>query len=110
MDKDHVVQAYMDIFYRGGDLDNLYQIFASDLVFEGPLYKFDNATAYINSLKASPPDGCNYEIIDEFITEQSVCLIYNFIKGNKRTPMAQTFLIDSNLIKEIRLIFDTQAI
>jgi len=43
MDKDHLVQKYMDIFYRGGDLDRLYDIFSRDLIFDGPLHKFNSA-------------------------------------------------------------------
>jgi hypothetical protein len=110
MNKDHVVQKYMDIFYHSGDLDNLYGILSSDLKFEGPLFQFDNAEAYINSLKESPPKDCGYEVIEEYINEHSVCLIYIFIKGKKETLMAQTFLLESGLIKNIRLIFNAQAI
>jgi len=100
----------MEVFYRSGDFDSLYDIFSTDLTFTGPLYQFDNAQAYINSLMESPPINCDFEIIEEYFNGNSVCLIYNFIKGSKKTLMAQTFLTEADLIKSIRLIFDVQAI
>lgn len=108
MEKYQVVQEYMDIFYRGGDLDKLREIFATDLLFEGPLYQFNDAESYINALKKDPPKNCNYEIIDKFISDSGVCLIYNFTKGAKQTLMAQTFLIEFGYIKKITLIFNAQ--
>jgi hypothetical protein len=110
MKDDHLVHTYMEVFYRSGDFDKLNNIFSTDLKFEGPLYQFDTAEAYINSLKESSPGDYDFEIIEEYINESSVCLIYNFIKGSKHTLMAQTFLIEAGLIKEIRLIFNAQAI
>ncbi|WDE07584.1 nuclear transport factor 2 family protein [Thalassomonas viridans] len=110
MTKDQLVQKYMDVFYRSSDFDSLHNIFSSDLKFEGPLYAFNTAKAYISSLKKSPPVNCSYEIIDEYSNEDSVCLIYHFIKGGKKTTMAQTFTIESGRIIAIRLIFNVQAI
>lgn len=110
MNDDHVVSKYMEVFYRSGDFEVLYDIFSNDMKFEGPLIQFDNAEAYINSLKASPPNNCDFEIIEEYFNENSICLIYNFIKSDKQILMAQTFLIEAGLIKSIRLIFNAQAI
>ena len=100
----------MDVFYRNSDFDSLYNIFSSDLKFEGPLHGFNTAEAYISSLKESPPVNCSYEIIDKYTNEDSICLIYRFIKGGKKTTMAQTFTIESGHIIAIRLIFNVQAI
>lgn len=108
--RNHLVQKYMDVFYCSGDFDELYGIFSADLEFDGPLHSFRNAKSYIDSLKEQPPVDCHYEILNEYYTDGSVCLIYRFIKGEISTVMAQTFLIDNGLIKAIRLIFDVRAI
>ena len=110
MNKDHVVYKYMETFFRTSDFHSLFDIFSNDLKFNGPLYQFDCAEDYINSLIESPPVDCDFEIVDEYVNKNSVCLIYNFVKGNKQTLMAQTFLIEAGLIKSIMLIFNVQDI
>ncbi len=98
---------YMDIFYSGGDFDGLAEIFSVDLQFEGPFFRFDSAADYINNLKSDPPVGCEYRLIRVFESTGSVNLIYEFIKGEFRTPMSQLFEFENDRITRILLIFDT---
>ena len=64
----------------------------------------------IESLKASPPDNCSYELLEVYENEASICLIYLFIKEDKKNLMSQTFLMEGDLIKRIRLIFNVQEL
>jgi len=100
---------YMDIFYSGNNIDDLSNIFSKDFSFEGPLYRFDSAKSYIDALKKDPPTGMTYEIIQTFENESTVCLIYQFLKQDISTPMAQVFEIEKEKIKKILLIFDTRV-
>ncbi len=41
---------YMNIFYSGSDIEELSNILAKDILFEGPSYTFDTADDYLDSL------------------------------------------------------------
>ena len=100
---------YMEIFFPGGDPDAMADIFAENLVFEGPFKKFDNSADYIASLKADPPIGCEYKLIRAFEAGDSVNLVYDFIRGEIRTPMLQLFELKGGKIVRILLVFDTSG-
>ena len=57
---------YMEIFFSEENIEKLSQLFAEDFTFRGPLYEFDSAEDYINSLKSNPPHGFADEIIGSF--------------------------------------------
>ena len=82
---------YMEIFFNGENLDDLFQPFSENFSFEGPLFKFYSAKDYVNSLKLDPPKNFDYKIIRSFENESSTCLIYQFIKPVISVPMAQLF-------------------
>ena len=72
---------YMEIFFSGGDIDELIHILAYDFAFRGrPFYEFDSAEDYIKSLKSDPPNGFEYEMINSFENDSSACLVYQFRK------------------------------
>jgi hypothetical protein len=102
-----IALKYMDIFYSGKEFDELAEIFFDNLVFEGPLFRFDSASDYIESLKSDPPVSCEYRLIRVFESTGSVNLIYEFIKGEIRTPMSQLFEFENGRISRILLVFDT---
>ena len=102
-----IALKYMSILFAGGDLDELSVILSEDLQFEGPLYRFNSASDYINSLQKDPPAGFDYKLIRVFEAAGSVNLIYEFTKGNIRTPMSQLFEFGNGKICRILLIFDT---
>ena len=101
-----LAKKYMEVFYESGDFESLYEIFDQNIIFVGPLYKFDNAKDYINSLIGSPPIECTFKIMEEYETEGSACLIYEFSKNGKTTLMSQSFSISGDKINQIRLIFN----
>ncbi|MCG7945380.1 MAG: hypothetical protein N0C84_03450 [Candidatus Thiodiazotropha taylori] len=105
-----LVEQYMEIFFESKEFDSLRSIFSENLDFEGPLFKSNSAAEYIASLKSSPPVDVGYEMLAEFNTDTSVCLIYRFIKNGKSTLMAQTFWFVSGRINKIRLIFNPQEL
>jgi hypothetical protein len=98
---------YLEIFFSGGGFEALNEIFAEDLRFEGPFYRFDTARDYIDSLKSDPPIGCKYKLLRTCEDTGSVTVIYEFRKGNLITPMSQMFEIENGKISKILLIFDT---
>ena len=100
---------YLNIFYSGENIGHLNDVLAEDLSFSGPLYKFNTAKDYINSLKKDPPRGMSYQIIKSFEDKNSACIIYKFYKGNISTTMAQIFEVKDEKISKINLIFDTKA-
>ncbi|MHA1988712.1 MAG: nuclear transport factor 2 family protein [Promethearchaeota archaeon] len=100
---------YMQIFYSEKDVKELREISAKDLTFIGPLYKYNSAQDYINSLIEDPPGRTKYEIVKSFEDENSACLIYQFSKEGVSVPMAQMFEVENDKIKKINLIFDTVA-
>jgi hypothetical protein len=104
-----IALRYMDIFYSGEDLDELNEIFSEDLIFEGPFYNFHSSATYIDSLKSDPPVGCEFRLIRVFESTGSVNLIYEFIKGEIRTPMSQLFEFEDGRIIRILLVFDTSS-
>ena len=98
---------YMNIFYSNTDIMALRPLLADNLVFEGPLFQFDSARAYLDSLKGDDRAGLAYKIIQSFESESSACLIYQFSKPGISVPMAQLFEIEDDKISKIVLIFDT---
>jgi len=97
---------YLEIFFSGKNLDDLKYMFADNLIFNGPLYKFSSADDYINLLKKDPPKGMKYKIIKSFEDKNSACVIYQFTKENVSTPMAQLFETENGKLSKILLIFN----
>ncbi len=102
-----LAHAYLNIFFHTHDMDELYELFAEDMVFEGPFFQSDTAEAYINRLKADPPVGCSYELHHAFESADAAMLVYTFRKGEIEAKMAQLFEVNEGRIKRIVLIFDT---
>ena len=95
-----MAQKYMEVFFSGGDLEELSHLFANDFRFRGPSYDFDSAEDYINSLRADPPKKFQYKIIGSFEDESSACLVYQFSKPGVSTPMAQMFEVSDGKISK----------
>ena len=98
---------YMEIFYSGQDVGRLRALLSDELEFRGPLYRFQSADAYVDSLLADPPVGMTYRVVESFSTERSACLVYEFEKAGVRTPMVQLFKCSAGKIDAILLVFDT---
>ncbi len=102
-----IAHKYMDCFYGKEPLEEMRALLAQDLHFEGPLYRFVTGGDYYQSLQDNPPENVNYEILNEYESENSACLVYLFRKPGVETLMAQTLEVENNKICQIRLIFDT---
>ena len=100
---------YMRIFHSGAGYDALHSIFAEDMTFDGPLYSFNSAANYINSLMESPCVGCRYSMVEAFERENRAVLIYEFSKGDLSTLMTQIFDVLDGEISKIRLVFDSRV-
>jgi hypothetical protein len=100
---------YMEIFFSGENIEELRHLFAEDLTFRGPLYEFNSAEDYIDSLKSDPPQGFAYEILSSFENSSSARLVYRFSKPGVSTLMAQLFEVSDDKISKIVLVFDTSA-
>lgn len=108
MDKLSVVRRYFDIYFNTHQFNELHDVFTDTMTFEGPLYHFNNAQEYIDSLEDIPCDSCSFRVIEEFEKERSVCVIYEFEKNGKRVLMSQLFGFNDGKISKIRLIFNTE--
>jgi hypothetical protein len=104
-----LAQKYMECVFKSGDFEGLRAILADNLQFKGPLYCFNTADDYVNSLINDPPTDFVYKIIRTYSDSSSACLIYNFSKPGVTTLMAQTFFTDNKKIKSILLVFDSKV-
>lgn len=99
----------MDVVFSRENMDALNELLADEFTFKGPLYEFDSADTYIQSLQSDPPQGFEYEMIRSFESESCACLIYQFSKPDVSVPMAQIFEARGDRISRILLIFDARA-
>ena len=102
-----IALRYLDIFCSGKDFDELKELFAEDLRFEGPFFQCDSAEVYIERLKSDPPERLEYRVIKVFEDDDSVNVIYEFSKGSISSRMSQLFWLAKGKITWILLIFDS---
>lgn len=100
-----LVNGYMEIVFSGRNLERLYDLLSEDLKFRGPLFTFDSAHDYIQSLLYDPPLKFKYEILETQQTDNEVRLIYRFSKPGVSTLMIQYFTIREDKICRIKLEF-----
>ena len=104
-----LARRYMAVFYSGEDPEELRAIVAEDLVFEGPFVRCESADDYIEALRGDSREGLSYEVLWEFESGASACLVYRFSKPGVDTTMAQVFETRGGRIARITLVFDTGA-
>ena len=104
-----LAQRYMETFFGQKPLESMEKLLAENLIFEGPFQRTNSAKAYIESLKSSPPENVSFETEEIFENENSVCLVYQFLKPGVKTRMVQTFEINDGKISKIKLVFDSKA-
>ena len=92
--------------FCAGDVNALAPLLSADLNFQGPLYQFGSAEAYLNSLLVDPPDQCGCKVLS--ITESSdhVSIYYDYEKNDRSITIAQLFKFKDEKISEILLVFD----
>ncbi len=110
MKRIELARKYLKVFFETQGLDELYDLFTDKLDFQGPFLQSNTAEEYIDSLKESPWESCNYEIVEEYENADSVCITYIFKKEKKCALMSQLFWFSEGKISKIRLIFDATDI
>ena len=91
MNPEALAKKYMSCFFGEEPIENMRDVLADDLDFRGPLYEFKTADAYLESLKESPPENMEYEILKTYSDSSSCCLIYRFRKNGLEILMSQIF-------------------
>ncbi|MBD3670024.1 MAG: hypothetical protein HUJ29_04550 [Gammaproteobacteria bacterium] len=100
---------YMDCFYGTCPLQDMENILAPGLKFDGPLYCFSSSRDYLDSLKRDPPVNSTYQLLKQYECTDGACLVYTFTKPGVETLMTQFFKIKNDRITKIKLLFDEQA-
>ena len=106
MTSKQLAEQYMACFYGEAPLASMRAFLADDLIFEGPMFRFNSADAYMQSL-LKEPSNASYELVYQFQTKDSVCFVYKFFKQELETLMSQTFECVEGKIQKIVLIFDS---
>ena len=104
-----LARRYMEVFYSGREAEELRPILADDLVFEGPFLRCESADGYIEALMGDSREALSYEMLWEFESGETACLVYRFSKPSVDTTMAQVFETRGGRIARITLVFDTGA-
>ena len=96
--------------FCAGDLDGLASLLTADLQFKGPFHQFRSRDAYLDSLKADPPEKCDYRVLSITEDEDTVSIYYEYVKSEGILTIAQLFTFKNHRISEMLLIFDTGAV
>jgi len=97
-------------YFCEGDIDRLSALLTEDFCFKGPFIECTSREEYIASLKETPTENCQIELLKSFEGQKEACLIYTLMKPGISTPMAQYFRFnDEGKIAETLLVFDTAA-
>lgn len=100
--------AFLERFCAG-NIDSLVPLLDGRLEVTGPLHRFTSRTAYLESLKADPPQSCKYQVLSVTAGEDTVAVFYEYRKGDGVLTIAQLFQFRNHLIVKMRLVFDTDG-
>ena len=92
--------------FCSGDVKALVPLLAADLQLIGPLYQFNSADAYVDSLENDPPEQCGYRVLSITENEDSVSIYYDYERNEREITIAQLFKFKNQQIIEMRLVFD----
>ena len=110
MDSLQIALEYMRIVFSDKESPKkLLDLLSDDCKFNGPLFQFESASEYVQSLLQDPPKGFSFDLIKSFQDESSACLVYLFSKPGITTTMTQLFEVNHGKITKILLVFDTKA-
>ena len=102
--KDMVIR-YLEAFCAG-DIDAIGRLLAPELSFRGPFHNYDSARAYLDGLRADPPEAAAYDLLSLTADVDNVAVFYTYRKGDSARDLAQLFRFRNGKILEILLIFD----
>ena len=92
--------------FCAGDLQGLEALLADHFKFSGPLHQFDTREGYLKALRDEPPEPGEYRIDSVTDDGHEVAVFYDYIKSDRRLPVAQLFRLVDGKIAEIQLLFD----
>ena len=92
--------------FCAGEVKALVPLLAADFKLNGPLYHFNSADAYLNSLENDPPDRCGHRVLSITENADSVSIYYVYEKGEGDITIAQLFKFKERKITEMLLVFD----
>ncbi|MEM9024851.1 MAG: nuclear transport factor 2 family protein [Bacteroidota bacterium] len=99
-------RLYLDVIFVSRAWERLRSVMTDDCSFKGPFFQFESADEYIDVMRSDPPDESEYELVETFQNESSVCVWYRFSKPDLTSMMAQRFVIRDQKIHHIDLVFD----
>lgn len=100
--------AYLGAFCAG-DVDRLESLIGGGFRFAGPFARFDSRRAYIEALRAGPPEPASSGLLDPVEQAGRVAAFYVHRKPGVETAMAQWFAWREGRIVGTLRVFDGRA-
>lgn len=100
--------AFLECFCAG-NIDGLEDFLNERLRVKGPLHQFNSRTEYLESLRADPPQSCEYDVLSVAIGDDDVTVFYDYLKTEGALTVAQLFRFDDHRIISMWLVFDTDG-
>jgi len=106
-------KAIADWFFQAwtkGDFDTARRLVHDDVSFAGPIDRFDNADAYIGSLRGLAQIVKAAEEQKVFADGNDVCIIYDLVTNTPAgsAPVAEWYHVRDGKISAVRVIFDAR--
>ena len=106
-----IIIEYLDCFVKG-QYKEMKNIFTDDLVFKGPLLECNSASEYIEALQKdivvqqNDPPHLTYKIINSEEKQDSLLVIYDYIKKTRTVRCTQRFNFRDGKISKMVLEFN----
>ena len=93
-----------------GDFDTARSLVHDDVSFAGPIDRFDNADAYIGSLRGLAQIVQAAEEQKVFVDDNDVCIIYELVTNTPAGsyPTAEWYHMRDGKISAVRVFFDAR--
>jgi ketosteroid isomerase-like protein len=106
-------EAVADKFFKAwttADFETARAQLHDDVSFEGPLDRFDNADAYIGSLRGLAQIVKAAEEQKVFVDGNDVCVIYHLVTNTPAgtSPVAEWYHLRDGKISAVRVFFDSR--
>lgn len=100
---------FLDCFCSG-DVDGLGSLLAEDLRFTGPFLRCESRSAYLDGLRADPPEaGASYTVISLLEHGDEAVLFYEYSKPGASLVIGQLNRCAEGKIREMLLVFDVRS-
>ena len=109
MDRVEIAKEFIKRFCRG-DVEGLEELLHEALRFQGPLFRFNSRSDYLESLRRDPPKKSQFRVLSVTENEEEVSIYYEYGKENGFLTIAQLFRFENDKISEILLVFDSKGL